>query len=248
MLQEATAAAPAAAGGNNAAALQQMGFDHLIQNFDVVGWAVFITLSVMSVMSWYWIIINFIKNMRLRGRGDKVIGTFWETPNAQDAIRYMEEQPASEPFSKIALDAAQAIRADARRLQHPMLRREIRRGKREVGGAGRIDGLQRGLVGGKQVEPRHQHFEQRIALGLLGRGLRGGLDDGIVHGPQDPPQDVRFAFAKIPHAREIETRGFGDLRERHVLPRLRCGEVEGGLYQAARGCVKVEHARLLLRR
>ncbi len=129
MLQEATAAAPAAAGGNNAAALQQMGFDHLIQNFDVVGWAVFITLSVMSVMSWYWIIINFIKNMRLRGRGDKVIGTFWETPNAQDAIRYMEEQPASEPFSKIALDAAQAAahhqRHDGSRLAESLNRSEF---------------------------------------------------------------------------------------------------------------------------
>ena len=129
MLQEATAAAPADAGGNNAAALQQMGFDHLIQNFDVVGWAVFITLSVMSVMSWYWIIINFIKNMRLRGRGDKVIGTFWETPNAQDAIRYMEEQPASEPFSKIALDAAQAAahhqRHDGSRLAESLNRSEF---------------------------------------------------------------------------------------------------------------------------
>ncbi|QDA57358.1 MotA/TolQ/ExbB proton channel family protein [Thermomonas aquatica] len=129
MLQETTAAAPAAAGGNNAAALQQMGFDHLIQNFDVVGWAVFITLSVMSVMSWYWIIINFIKNMRLRGRGDKVIGTFWETPNAQDAIRYMEEQPASEPFSKIALDAAQAAahhqRHDGSRLAESLNRSEF---------------------------------------------------------------------------------------------------------------------------
>ena len=108
MLQETAAAAPAAAGGNNAAALQQMGFDHLIQGFDAVGWVVFITLSVMSVMSWYWIIINFIKNMRLRGRADRVVSTFWETSNAQDAIRFMEEQPKSEPFSKIALDAAQA--------------------------------------------------------------------------------------------------------------------------------------------
>ena len=129
MLQETTAAAPAAAGGNNAAALQQMGFDHLIQNFDVVGWAVFITLSIMSVMSWYWIIINFIKNMRLRGRGDKVIGTFWETPNAQDAIRFMEEQPASEPFSKIALDAAQAAahhqRHDGSRLAESLNRSEF---------------------------------------------------------------------------------------------------------------------------
>jgi len=129
MLQETAAAAPAAAGGNNAAALQQMGFDHLIQNFDVVGWAVFLTLSIMSVMSWYWIIINFIKNMRLRGRGDRVVGTFWETPNAQDAIRFMEEQPASEPFSKIALDAAHAAahhqRHDGSRLAESLNRSEF---------------------------------------------------------------------------------------------------------------------------
>ena len=129
MLQETTAAAPAAAGGNNAAALQQMGFESLIQNFDFVGWAVFITLAIMSVMSWYWIIINFIKNMRLRGRGDRVVGTFWETPNAQDAIRFMEEQPRYEPFSKIALDAAQAAahhqRHDGSRLAESLNRSEF---------------------------------------------------------------------------------------------------------------------------
>ena len=129
MLQESTAAAPAAAGGNNAAALQQMGFDHLIQNFDAVGWVVFVTLAIMSVMSWYWIIINALKNMRLRGRGERVINTFWETQNAQDAIRYMEEQPRSEPFSKIALDAAQAAahhqRHDGSRLAESLNRSEF---------------------------------------------------------------------------------------------------------------------------
>ncbi len=129
MLQETAAAAPAAAGGNNAAALQQMGFDHLIQGFDAVGWVVFLTLSIMSVMSWYWIIINFIKNMRMRGRADSVVSTFWETPNAQDAIRFMEEQPKSEPFSKIALDAAQAAahhqRHDGSRLAESLNRSEF---------------------------------------------------------------------------------------------------------------------------
>jgi len=129
MLQETAAAAPAAAGGNNAAALQQMGFDHLIQGFDAVGWVVFITLSVMSVMSWYWIIINFIKNMRLCGRAERVVSTFWETSNAQDAIRFMEEQPKSEPFSKIALDAAQAAahhqRHDGSRLAESLNRSEF---------------------------------------------------------------------------------------------------------------------------
>ncbi|MEF9977870.1 MAG: MotA/TolQ/ExbB proton channel family protein [Thermomonas sp.] len=129
MLQETTAAAPAAAGGNNAAALQQMGFDHLITQLDFVGWVVFVTLMVMSLMSWYWIIINFVKNIRMRGRGDNVVGTFWETPNAQDAIRFMEEQPKSEPFSKIALDAAQAAahhqRHDGSRLAESLNRSEF---------------------------------------------------------------------------------------------------------------------------
>ena len=106
MLQETTTAA--AAGGSNAEALQQMGFAHLLQNFDFVGWVVFITLAIMSILSIYWIVVNFIKNMRLRASSDRVVSTFWETPNAQDAIRFMEEQGRSEPFSKIALDAAQA--------------------------------------------------------------------------------------------------------------------------------------------
>ncbi len=107
MLQETTTPV-AAAGGSNAEALQQMSFAHLLQNFDLVGWVVFITLAIMSVLSVYWIVMNFIRNMRLRSNSDRVVSTFWETPNAQDAIRYMEEQSRSEPFSKIALDAAQA--------------------------------------------------------------------------------------------------------------------------------------------
>ena len=106
MLQETTTAATA--GGSNAQALQQMSFAHLLQNFDLVGWVVFLTLALMSVMSIYWIVVNFVKNLRLRSSSDRVVSTFWETPNAQDAIRFMEEQPKSEPFSKIALDAAQA--------------------------------------------------------------------------------------------------------------------------------------------
>lgn len=107
MLQETTTAA-ASTGVDNAEALQQMSFGAMIQHFDFMSWIVLVTLVVMSVMSIYWMIFNFVKNMRLRSQSDRVITTFWETPNAQDAIRYMEEQPRSEPFSKIALDAAQA--------------------------------------------------------------------------------------------------------------------------------------------
>ena len=127
MLQETTTAPTGA--GNNAAALQQMGFAEMINNLDFIGWAVLITLAIMSVMSIYWIVVNFIKNMRLRGRADRIVSTFWETPNAQDAIRYMEEQPKNEPFSKIALDAAQAAahhqRHDGSRLAESLNRSEF---------------------------------------------------------------------------------------------------------------------------
>jgi len=112
MLQELFIAA--AAGGNPSNALSQMGFEHLIHEMTTqpgdfaVSWVVLLTLIVMSAMSWYWTVINIFRSVRLKSAADRVVSLFWDTPNAQDAIRAMEEQPASEPFSKIALDAAQA--------------------------------------------------------------------------------------------------------------------------------------------
>ncbi|UNE62824.1 TonB-system energizer ExbB [Xanthomonas oryzae] len=113
MLQEFFIAA-AAGGSNPSAALSQMGFEHLITEMTsspgdfAVSWVVLITLISMSAASWYWTVINIFRATRLKSAADRVTTAFWDAPNAQDAIRAMEEQPASEPFSKIALDAAQA--------------------------------------------------------------------------------------------------------------------------------------------
>jgi biopolymer transport protein ExbB len=104
-----TDAAQAMGGNTNAEAMKQMGFDNLIQNFDWLGWVVFVTLVVMSFLSWYFIIANGIRNATVRARADKVIDGFWGNGSTQDAIRELEAQPASEPFSKIALDAASAV-------------------------------------------------------------------------------------------------------------------------------------------
>ena len=85
------AAAPAAGGSaSNAEALQQMGFQNMMQNFDVVGWSVFIILIVMSIGSWWYTVVNLIKNAVIKSRADRVVRTFWETANPQDAIRHME--------------------------------------------------------------------------------------------------------------------------------------------------------------
>jgi biopolymer transport protein ExbB len=106
----APAATEVAASGSasDAAAFQQMGFDHLIGQLDWVGWVVLVTLVIMSIVSWIYTVMNGIRNMQITGRMERVIRTFWETPSAADAVRFMEEQPKSEPFSKIALDCASA--------------------------------------------------------------------------------------------------------------------------------------------
>ena len=113
MLQDliltATAAAPAAGGSsNNAEALQQMGFSHMVQNFDVVGYVVFITLIIMSVGSWWYTVVNAINNSRISSNADRVVETFWSIKNPREARQFLEEQKASEPFSKIALDSIEA--------------------------------------------------------------------------------------------------------------------------------------------
>ena len=110
LITTAAAVAAAAPAGpvNNAESLQQLGFSHMIQNQDFVSRAVLIFLVIMSVGSWWYTIVNLIKNTVIRSRADRVMRTFWETSNAQDAIRFMEEQQPNEPFSKIALDCAQA--------------------------------------------------------------------------------------------------------------------------------------------
>lgn len=96
-------------GNSNAEAMKQMGLSNLAHNFDALGWIVFVTLIVMSLISWYFIIANFIRNAMIRGRADKVINGFWNSGSTQDAIRELEAQPKNEPFSKIALEAASAV-------------------------------------------------------------------------------------------------------------------------------------------
>lgn len=133
MLQETTQNTAATA-ASNADALKQMGFDHLAREMlgnpgeYAIQLAVALTLLVMSAMTIYWLVMNTIRNSRIRRSADRVTSTFWETPSAQDAIRYMEEQPRWEPFSKVALEAAEAAahhqRSEGSRLSESLTRSE----------------------------------------------------------------------------------------------------------------------------
>lgn len=108
MFQPNPTTGPAPGGNTNAQALQEMGFNHLIGNFDALAWIVFVSLVVMSILSWYYIIANLLRNANVRRRAEQVIILFWDARTAQESIRAMEQQSKNEPFSKVALEAASA--------------------------------------------------------------------------------------------------------------------------------------------
>ncbi len=89
-------------------ALTTMSFANFLRQTDAVGLFVFGLLVVMSIVSWYFIILKFVRVVRIRTRSNHVVSSFWKTPSDQ-ATGYLEHQPDWEPFSKIALDAEFAM-------------------------------------------------------------------------------------------------------------------------------------------
>ncbi|HET6587580.1 MAG TPA: MotA/TolQ/ExbB proton channel family protein [Oleiagrimonas sp.] len=129
MFLEITSYLAPAGDPTNAQALQGIGISHFIHDMSGFDMFIGIVIVVMSAVSWYFIIANAIRNALVRTRAEKVIRAFWDAGSAQDSIRAMEEQPRSEPFSKIALDCASAAahhqRSDSGRLAESLDRSEF---------------------------------------------------------------------------------------------------------------------------
>ena len=89
-------------------ALTTMSFSNFLRSTDAVGMFVFGLLILMSIVSWYFMILKFVRAVRIRTRSNHVVTSFWKTAPDQ-AIAYLEQQPDWEPFSKIALDAEFAM-------------------------------------------------------------------------------------------------------------------------------------------
>lgn len=134
---------------------------------------IFLILLIMSAWSWILIIYKGVRNAQIRGRQDRVIKQFWDTPSAQDAVRVMQKQPKSEPFSKIALEAASAAahhqRHEGSRMVEALNRSEfVDRALRQA-----VDHESRNLEGGLTVLATVG--SSAVFIGLLGTVI------GIIH-------------------------------------------------------------------
>ncbi len=114
---------------NEALALTNMGFNHLLHNSDPVGLTVLFILSAMSVGTWYYIFFNTFRAFVVNARTSGVMTRFWDANAPADAANAMRAEPDYEPFSKIALAAADAAahHADAQggRMAEALSRQEF---------------------------------------------------------------------------------------------------------------------------
>lgn len=114
---------------NEALALTKMGFSHLLQNSDPVGLIVLGVLSLMSVLTWYYVCFNTFRTFVVNRRTNKVLENFWSATRPQEVQEAMEAEPDYEPFSKIALAASDAAahHADAQggRMAEALSRQEF---------------------------------------------------------------------------------------------------------------------------
>jgi biopolymer transport protein ExbB len=85
-----------------------MSFANFLRQTDAVGLFVFGLLVLMSIVSWYFILLKFARVVRIRRLSHRVVTTFWEMPGEQ-GVDFLERQPDWEPFSKIALDGEFAL-------------------------------------------------------------------------------------------------------------------------------------------
>ena len=88
----------------------QLGFAHFLAHADAVAKFLLVLLTVMSVTTWYLILIKAWASMTLRARTQRFLETFWNSPSLNAVASQLEEHRPDEPFSRLALHGIVAAR------------------------------------------------------------------------------------------------------------------------------------------
>lgn len=103
---------PAAAGSSGALVDAEMaqgtGFLHFIAQSDIVGKSLFGILIMMSLISWYLIVVKLIMRLRLKRRSANFLREFWAASSLEQVENEIATHGASEPFAHLAAHAIHA--------------------------------------------------------------------------------------------------------------------------------------------
>ncbi len=86
---------------------QTFGLAHLWAQSDYIIRAVAAILLLMSVTSWYLILVRSLRQLRAR-RSDTALDAFWAAPNLSAGLQRLNEQAPDSPFEELARQGAAA--------------------------------------------------------------------------------------------------------------------------------------------
>src|SRR5699024_10086757 len=90
------------------------GMLHFVAQSDWVGKSLFIVLLLMSLASWYLILVKAFLNYRLKTRSRKFLREFWAASSLEQVENEIATHGANEPFAHLASHAIHARNHHAR--------------------------------------------------------------------------------------------------------------------------------------
>lgn len=89
---------------------QSYGVTSFLGQVDAVGIAVLLILLVMSIATWYLILLKSVRNAQMRRRVRDSLDSFWSAPSIDAvAAQFAQEQP-QDPFARVAAQGLEASR------------------------------------------------------------------------------------------------------------------------------------------
>jgi biopolymer transport protein ExbB len=95
-------------GAAPAAAAQDVGISQFVSQSDWIGKSLFGFLILMSIATWYLIVVKAFLNFRTRRRSAQFLREFWAAVSLEQVADQIKRHGASEPFSRVANNAIYA--------------------------------------------------------------------------------------------------------------------------------------------
>ena len=89
-------------------ATPDMGFLHFVAQSDFVGKSLFIILILMSLVTWYLILVKAASNVAMRKRAADFLNKFWNASSLEQVENEIVTHGARDPFSHLASHAMHA--------------------------------------------------------------------------------------------------------------------------------------------
>ncbi len=96
----------AATGAGDAASINPYGIEALWKNSDAITKTVLLLLALMSMGSWYFLVVKVLEQAKMKREAKKVAQTFWNAPDLEQGVAALSAGSAYHFIAQVGLEAS----------------------------------------------------------------------------------------------------------------------------------------------